>query len=85
MKTETITGPAHWACYFINGDATGFDYDPETSDAEQAAADEWLKRNGVLNVMDAGEEYFTWHYGVYDPCSSAKGGTVCDYTCEVEA
>lgn len=36
MNTVTLTLPAFWASYLINGDATGLD------DAEQAAVDSWL-------------------------------------------
>jgi hypothetical protein len=36
ITTWTVLGPAHWACYFINGDATGFD-----TDDEQRWADAW--------------------------------------------
>lgn len=35
IKTETFLLPVHWACYLINGDASGM------TDAEQAEVDEW--------------------------------------------
>ncbi len=36
IETQTATGLAHWACYFINGDASGME------DADIAEADAWL-------------------------------------------
>ena len=35
IKTEEFLLPAHWACYLINGDASGL------TDAEQAEIEEW--------------------------------------------
>jgi len=35
IKTEEFLLPAHWACYLINGDASGL------TDAEQAEIQEW--------------------------------------------
>lgn len=35
IEVDTITAPAHWASYLINGDASGFDF----------SNDLWLTRN----------------------------------------
>jgi hypothetical protein len=36
IETQTATGLQHWACYFINGDASGME------EADIAEADAWL-------------------------------------------
>jgi hypothetical protein len=78
IQFETITGPAYWASYLINNDASGIEAD------EKARADAWIKRNNVANVVDCEEESrFTNHYQLYDPLADCTGGDVLDYTCEV--
>jgi hypothetical protein len=54
---DTITGtaPSHWACYFINGDASGM------TDQEIEAADNfagWLG-GSIVDCEDAG--FIHWH------------------------
>jgi len=80
----TITGPAYWASYFINGDASGL------TDEERAQADRWLEREGVRIVGVATDEetgemmdpYFTWNYDLHAPESGVPGGDVIDYIAE---
>jgi hypothetical protein len=80
MNFETVTAPAYWASYLVNGDASGIT--PE----EKAHADAWREREGVLNVVSCEEESrFTRHYQLYDPLADCTGGDVLDYTCEVRA
>ena len=57
MKTETFTAPAHWACYFINDDASGMD------DADIRAADEWIESLGFGAPVGVSEEpeFLHWH------------------------
>ena len=65
---QTITvvraiGYAHWASYFINGDASGFDIsntpdDPHAGDRELAAADAFQAWIGGSIVDVEGESFF---------------------------
>ena len=72
MTFEKILGASYWASYFINGDASSFD------DEEQAAADAWLEKNEVLDVVDCGEPFFSWNYDLYaDP--RFRGGELVEY------
>jgi hypothetical protein len=68
------TGAAHWASYFINGDASGL------SDDERKQADAWFERELGPNdaIVDCGEAYFTWHYDLYTG-TGYRGGDVVDY------
>ncbi len=77
MKFETVTGPAYWASYLVNGDTSGI------TGQEQRQADAWRERNGVVNVVSADDEArFTRYYGIYDPLADCEGGDIIDYTCE---
>jgi hypothetical protein len=83
-KFTTITGPSHWASYFINGDASGLE------PGDQEKADAWLKRENVYIVGIAQEEdgtsvepYFTNRMDIHAPECGCKGGTVIDYIAEV--
>lgn len=46
LESHELTAPASWACYLINGDASGFDYhntpDDNAGDRDQAACDLWV-------------------------------------------
>lgn len=78
MNFVSITGPACWASYLVNGDASGIDT------TEREHADAWLLLNEVANVVDCEDEpRFTWYYGVHDTLATCSGGDVIDYTCEV--
>lgn len=82
----TVTGPAYWASYFINGDASGL------SAEEKAQADAWLAREGVASVAcDAADEdgeplgpRFTWSFGLHAPECGVSGGDVLDYLCTLK-
>lgn len=55
FDTVEATAPAHWACYFINGDPSGME------DSEIAAADrfaDWLG-GPIVDCADAG--FLWWH------------------------
>lgn len=55
IKTEEFLLPAHWACYLINGDASGM------TDTEQAEVDEWETMNApgpCIGCADTAE--FCW-------------------------
>ena len=75
LRVDAVTGPAHWACYFINGDASGLD------DADIAHADDWVARNGCpVSIADDDEGRFTWSYDLHAGYADApRGGTVVDY------
>lgn len=57
MKTELIPVPTWALCYLINGDETGLEF------GEKEMIDDWLKREGILNVIPTddpeGHTYFT--------------------------
>jgi len=81
MNIETIEYklPAYWACYLINGDATGFDItntpdDPDAGTREQLEIDQWLESEGNPHFVDCGEQYFSWSNE-----ATSLGGDVCDY------
>lgn len=75
-----ITAPDYWACYFINGDATGM------TDEEIKNADFFIEQNDIISVIDVVEnsERFTWSYDLYDTRACVSGGTVVDYIVEVK-
>lgn len=77
-KFIELTGPASWASYLINGDASGLD------DGEQAKADAWLAREGAARVVSDVEdsERFTWHMRLHCPELGCDGGSVVDYLAE---
>lgn len=78
-----VTGPAAWASYFINGDASGLD------PGEADKADAWMLREGVASVVsdktdEDGEsegERFTWSMRLYAPELDCDGGHVLTYIC----
>ena len=70
-----VTGPAHWASYFINGDASSFNYsntpsNPDAGDKERAQADAFLKWACGTDdpkthgeIVDCGEDtHFKWYH-----------------------
>jgi hypothetical protein len=68
IKVATITAPAYWASYLVNGDSSGLD------DHEEALADDWARNQEpwyVVGVTDD-EPRFTWCYALH-------GGDVLDY------
>jgi hypothetical protein len=69
-----VIGPAYWASYFVDGDASGL------TDSEKRKADKWLARKEISNVVDCGEPFFTWHFDLYSPEHDCKGGEVVEYT-----
>ncbi len=74
LRTQHVTGPAHWASYFVNGDASGL------TDAEQVAADAWLEPYTAegWQVCDApGEAWFTWSFSLHG--GDCQGGDVVSY------
>ncbi len=48
IETAIETAPAHWACYLINGDASGFDYsntpNDNAGDRDQELCDAWVNK-----------------------------------------
>ena len=71
IKTDIVEAPSHWACYLINGDASGMD------EAEIKACDAYFVG---LHVLDCNTETerFTWSADLFG--STSKGDTVCEYT-----
>jgi hypothetical protein len=75
METMILTAPSCWACYFINGDASGL------TDEEQRAADAWHDREHIEVLSTEGEEYFTNNLRLHAPEAGFSAGTVIDYVC----
>jgi hypothetical protein len=86
VQFVTVTGPACWASYFINGDASGLE------PGEQAKADAWLEREGIASVVsnatdedgESKEARFTWSMRLYAPELDCDGGDVLDYICHMK-
>lgn len=76
-----ITGPAAWAPYLINGDASGLD--PES----RLAADTWTAREGVriVGTEPDAEPFFSWAGRLYVPEQDAAGFTALEYIAELES
>lgn len=57
MKTRTYTLPAHWAVYFVNGDASGYE------DDEIEAIDAFTESENLGFCVDVAEDtdFVTWH------------------------
>ena len=57
MNTRTYTLPAHWAVYFCNDDATG--YEPD----EIEAIDAFAESESLGFCLDVSEDsaFVTWH------------------------
>lgn len=73
LDTQTYCLPAYWASYLINGDASGLE------PGEQQTIDAWLAREGNPNIVDCGEQYFSWRND-----ATLLGGDVCDYTALID-
>lgn len=73
MKTLTYTLPAYWASYLINGDHSGL------SDEDKAECDAFMEKEGNPNIVDCGEQYFSWHNEATD-----LGGDVREYTALIQ-
>ena len=76
-RIATITGPAHWANYLVDGDTS------DLSLLELAQSDAWRKRAGFRDVLgiasDNDEPHFTWSMRLYAPELDCEGGDVTDY------
>jgi hypothetical protein len=66
LESHTLTAPASWACYLINGDASGFDYyntpDDNAGDRDKAQCDAWadaLAADNARVVSCDGEAEFS--------------------------
>ena len=56
MNVIKLTAPAYWACYLINGDASGME------ESEIAECDAWLESVGLGGPVGCEEEGFKhWH------------------------
>ena len=75
MTTRTVEGAAHWCTYLINGDTSGL------SKPEMAECDAWLERELENNeeIIDCGEPYFSWNYGLHTG-TMFEGGDLVTYT-----
>lgn len=73
-----IVGPAHWASFLINGDASGL------SPEERDMADAWLARERVriIGTEPGAEPYFTWSAAVHCPELGVAGMEALDYRAE---
>ncbi len=77
---DTVTGPAYWASYLVNGD------DSSLTPEEKAHADAWAARLGdwsVVGIADGEdgsdqEARFTWSYDIHSG-TDTRGGDVVDY------
>lgn len=75
QDVTTILGASCWASYLINGDASGLD------ETERAECDAWCARELAANqdIVDCGEPYFSWSYGLHTG-SRFQGGELVEYT-----
>lgn len=64
MKTEEFLLPMHWACYLINGDATGYE------DDEFEAIEKWVTCNAPGPCVGCADESALGH--------GDDGGLLCD-------
>ena len=79
VDIDTVTGPAHWASYLVNGDASGLE--PH----EIEAADRWHASLAPHSVVDTArnehgegdEPRFSWNFRLHG--GDADGGDVIDY------
>ncbi len=73
IQSDIVTGPAYWASYLVNGDASGM------SPAEKAAADAWHASLAPAYVVATSDDEprFTWHFSLYG--GTCRGGDVLDY------
>lgn len=75
IESDTVTGPAHWASYLINGDDSGM------TDEEIAACNAWQKKLEpwyVVSTADDDEPRFTNSYDIHSG-TDIRGGSVIDY------
>lgn len=73
-----VIGPAFWASYLVNGDASGLTAD------EKARADAWLARESVRVVSTADDtEWFTNALDIYAPECGYRAGSAITYLAEV--
>jgi hypothetical protein len=86
-ETDTITAPAHWASYLVNGDASSFDYYNTPSNAagdrDKALCDAWLETlsaDGWSVCSAEGEAYFTHNYPYFARDGHVTAGDVLEYT-----
>jgi hypothetical protein len=90
IEITTATAPAHWACYLLYGDASGFDYYDTPADnageRDKADCDRWVDRlsaEGWRITCPDGEPYFAWYNDAYG--SRRCGCEVLEYTLIREA
>lgn len=76
-ETDTITLPAHWASFLINGDPSSI---ADTDERERAQATvKRLAWEGWSIVSTEGEPRFTNKYRLYDGGAPWSAGDVLDY------
>jgi hypothetical protein len=56
FETDTVEAPAYWACYLINGDASGME------DDEIAECDRWCESLGEWSIVGCPSEE-SEHFG----------------------
>jgi hypothetical protein len=73
IRVETVTAPAVWASYLINGDASGI------TDQDREACDAWHAAQAPFYVVSCTDDdpRFTWSYRLHG--GNAGGGDVLDY------
>lgn len=76
IKVAHFCGPAHWACYFINGDASGLE------DDEIAWADAWADDLPGFIVSCGEEAYYSSNPDAWYT-TPFKSGDVLDYTIHI--
>jgi hypothetical protein len=75
MTTIKLTAPSYWANYLINDDASSLNA------VEKLACDNWLKNEGIYEVVDCEDTGFCWSF------DADRYSLPCDcqtYTCKVE-
>lgn len=77
LTANTITAPAVWCSYFINGDDSGLNLE------EKAQADAWCAREGISRhdfVSCSDEPSFTRAMRLHAPELDCDSGDVLEYT-----
>lgn len=75
IEVREIEGSAYWASAIINGDESGLD------EAEVSLLYAWMDCTLAEGeyIVDCGEPYFSWSYGLHTG-ADVRGGDLVTYT-----
>ena len=77
IEQDTLTLPASWASYLINGDESGMSDAAEVARMKAAEGD--LENAGWRFASCDDEPRFTHRYRLYDPGAECTAGDVLEY------